>query len=307
MRVGFIGLGGIGLPMARNILRAGFDLTVHDLRDEPVIELCARGAASGQSAKEVAAASDIVLVSLPSNDASRQVVTGADGILAGARAGMIYVELSTISPDVVRWIVDQMSQVGVDVLDAPVSGGLVQREEGSLSIMAGGKFHVLSQARPVLEAFGKRIFHTGDNGTGATVKLINNLLAGINMVSAMEALLLATKAGLRVEVLKEVVSASSGNSGVFQSVVENVMGRAVEPAPGQVPHQGLHTIGKDVRLAADLASDLSVRLPIGSPAVQIFLTGLARGWSNKEYWSIMQILEEMSDVQVRPQHLREKV
>ena len=85
------------------------------------------------------------------------------------------------------------------------------------------------------------------------------------------------------------------------------MGRAVEPAPGQVPHQGLHTIAKDVRLAANLASDLSVRLPIGSPAVQIFLKGLERGWSNKEYWSIMQILEEMSDVQVRPQHLREKV
>ena len=113
------------------------------------------------------------------------------------------------------------------------------------------------------------------------------------MVSAMEALSLATKAGLRVEVLKEVVCARSGNSVVFQSVVENVMGRAVEPAPRQVPHQGLHTIGKDIRLAADL----SVRLPIGSPAVQIFLTGLERGWSNKEYWSIMQILEEMSDVQ----------
>ncbi|MEM7365366.1 MAG: NAD(P)-dependent oxidoreductase [Pseudomonadota bacterium] len=307
MRVGFIGLGGIGLPMARNILRAGFDLTVHDLRDEPVTELCDHGATAGQSAKEVAAASDIVLASLPSNDASRQVVSGADGVLTGARAGMIYVELSTISPDVVHWIVDQMSQVGVDVLDAPVSGGIVQREEGTLSIMAGGKLDVLEQARPVLQAFGKRIFHTGDNGTGATVKLINNLLAGINMVSAMEAMSLATKAGLGIDVLKEVVSASSGNSGVFQSVVENVMERAVEPAPGQVPHQGLHTIGKDVRLAADLATDLSVQLPIGSPAAQIFLTGLERGWSNREYWSIMQILEEMSDVEVRPQHLRERV
>ena len=305
MRVGFIGLGGIGLPMARNVLRAGYALTVHDLRDAPMKELQHRGARAVGSPRAVAEMSDIIFASLPSNDASKTVALAENGVLAGATNGAIYVELSTISPHIVRLIVDEAREVGVDVLDAPVSGGISQRETGSLTIMAGGDAAVLERARPVLQTFGSRIFHAGDSGAGATVKLINNLLAGINMVSAMEAMSLAVKAGVQIGVLKEVVSASSGNSGVFQSVVNNVMERASDPGPGSVANQGLHTIGKDVRLAAELAQDLGVKLPIGVPAEQIFAMALERGWAHREYWSIMQILEEMSDVTVRPRDLRE--
>ena len=300
MRVGWIGLGGIGKPMAMNVLKSGFDLTVNDLQPDPVRELQKLGARVAANAREVAEGSDIVLASLPSNEASEEVALGPDGVLAGAKAGSIYVELSTISPDVVHKIARQAQEGDAAVLDAPVSGGIAARRDGNLSIMAGGEADVLARAMPVLQTFGSRIFHAGPSGSGATVKLVNNLLAGINMVATMEAMVLGVKAGLTVETLKEVVSASSGNSGIFQSLVDTVMQQSPNPPNGQVANQGLHTIGKDVQLAVDLARRHAVPLPLGSPASQVFLSGMARGWADREYWSIIQIFEEMSAVRVRP-------
>ena len=305
MKVGFIGLGGIGKPMAMNVAKAGFDLTVTDLRAPPVAELVALGAHPAASPREVAAAADVTFASLPSNAASEEVAFGADGVLAGAETGDIYVELSTISPEVVHRIAAAASEKGVGVLDAPVSGGIKQRNEGTLSIMVGGDADTLGRARPALEAFGKRIFHAGGSGAGATVKLINNLLAGINMIATMEAVTFGKKAGLEIETLKEIVSASSGNSGLFAGLVDSIMTRTAEPAPDQIATQGLHTIGKDVQLAADLARNTGVPLPLGSSAVQMFIAGLARGWEHHEYWAIMQLFEELAGVQVRPQSVRQ--
>ena len=188
MKVGFIGLGGIGKPMAINVAKSGFDLTVTDLREPPLKELEQHGARIASNAREVAAASEIVLASLPSNEASEQVALGPDGVLSGAKSGDIYVELSTISPEVVHTIARQAAEKGVTVLDAPVSGDLKHRREGTLSIMAGGDAKALDRAMPVFKAFGDKVFHAGDSGAGATVKLVNNLLAGIYMVATMEAL-----------------------------------------------------------------------------------------------------------------------
>ena len=166
--------------------------------------------------------------------------------------------------------------------------------------MAGGESAPLERARPVLQAFGERIFHTGGPGTGATVKLINNMLAGINMIATMEAMALGAKSGLTVDTLREVIRASSGNSGLFAGLVENIMTVDPQPQPGELASQGLHTIGKDVQLAVELAQAKGVPLVLGSPAAQVFTSGLARGWAEQEYWSIMQIFEEMSAIQVRP-------
>ena len=301
MKAGFIGLGGIGKPMAMNVARAGFELTVTDLRTEAVQELVAIGAHSVATPREVAAASDIIFASLPSNAASEAVALGPDGVLAGATSGDIYVELSTISPDVVHRIYDAARDKGVSMLDAPVSGGIKQRNDGELSIMVGGDAETLERARPALAAFGKRIFHAGDSGSGATVKLINNLLAGINMVATMEAGTFGAKTGLEVETLKEIVRASSGNSGLFAGLVDSIMTSAPQPAPGQVASQGLHTIGKDVQLAADLARSAGVPLPLGSSAVQMFDAGLALGRAALESCAIMKLFEELAGVQVRPE------
>ena len=244
-----------------------------------------------------------MLASLPSNSASKQVALGPNGVLAGAKSGDIYIELSTVSPEVIHIIARQAAEKGVAVLDAPVSGGLDQRQEGTLSIMAGGDAKAVAKAMPVFKAFGDKVFHAGGSGTGATVKLINNMLAGINMVATMEALVLGVKAGLSVQTLKEVISASSGNNKQFEGLVDTISTRSPEPPHGQTANQGLHTIGKDVRLANEMAQNLSVPVSLGSTALQPFLAGLANDWGNKEYWVIMEFFEQMSGVRVRPPEL----
>ncbi len=304
MKVGFIGLGGIGKPMAINIARSGLELTVTDLRDQPLRDLEQYGAKAVLSPREVAELSDIVLASLPSNEASLEVALGVDGVLSGTKSGDIYIELSTISPEIVHTIVEKASAKSVNVLDAPVSGGLEQREEGTLSIMAGGDANILSQAMPVLKTFGDKIFHTGPNGTGASVKLINNMLAGINMVATMEALVLGVKAGLSVQTIKEVIGASSGNNQVFEGLVDKITTINPKPPTGRTANQGLHTIGKDVRLANEMAQNLSVPLSLGSSALQPFLAGLAKGWADKEYWVIMELFEQLSDASIRPSKMK---
>ena len=299
MKVGFIGLGGIGKPMAKCIARAGFDLTVNDLRDEPLEDLERHGARVVRTAREVASVSDIVLASLPSNEASEAVALGADGVLAGASSGDIYIELSTISPDVVRRISGEAAERGVEVLDAPVSGGLAQRREGRLSVMVGGDAATLARARPVLEAIGERIFHVGGTAAGATMKLVNNLLNAIGAVATMEALALGVKAGLSLESMKEVISESSGASRAFDGTVASI-GRSSEPPPGGTANMGLRTIGKDIRLAVELAADLGVPLSVGASALQLYLAGFGHGWADKESWVIMELVEQMSGVRVRP-------
>jgi len=300
MKVGFIGLGGIGKPMAINIAKSGFDLTVTDLREQPLNELAHYGARVAASAREVSEISDLVLASLPSDLVSEEVALGSNGVLAGAKSGDIYVELSTISPGLVHTIVKKASDKGVAVLDAPVSGGLDQRLDGTLSIMVGGEAKTLSKAMPVFKTFGDKIFHAGGSGAGASVKLVNNMLAGINMVATMEALVLGVKAGLSVETLKEVIGASSGANKVFEGLVDKIYLHSAEPSHGQTANQGLHTIGKDVRLANEMAQNLSVPLLLGSAALQPFLAGLANDWAHKEYWVIMELFEQMSGVRVRP-------
>ena len=300
MKIGFIGLGGIGKPMAINIAKSGFDLTVTDLREQPLNELAHYGARVAASAKEVSEISDLVLASLPSDLVSEEVALGSNGVLAGAKSGDIYVELSTISPGLVHTIAKKASDKGVAVLDAPVSGGLDQRLRGTLSIMVGGEAKTLSKAMPVFKTFGDKIFHAGGSGAGASVKLVNNMLAGINMVATMEALVLGVKAGLSVETLKEVIGASSGANKVFEGLVDKIYLHSAEPSHGQTANQGLHTIGKDVRLANEMAQNLSVPLLLGSVALQPFLAGLANDWAHKEYWVIMELFEQMSGVRVRP-------
>ena len=300
MKVGMIGLGGMGRPIAECILNAGFELTVADLREDPVRELVNLGAGSASTPREVAAAADIVVASLPSNEASEEVALGPDGVLAGAKSGDIYVDTSTISPRVITSIAREFSHGGVEVMDAPVSGGMVQRKEGTLTVMVGGEESTVARAMPVLEAFGGRVIHVGGIGAGATVKLVNNLTMASNEIATMEALVLGVKAGIDVEKLREVVSTSSGGSWIFDMVVDLVLTRSSEPPPGSVASMGMATIIKDTKLAADLAKELSVPLFHGSATAQVWLAGEARGWAEKEHWRLMEYFEELAGVRVRP-------
>ena len=300
MNVGVIGLGGMGRHLAERILDAGFALTVADLRDRPVRELVDLGAKSASTPRDVASASDIVVSSLPSNEASEQVALGAHGVLAGAKPGDLYIDTSTISPGVITTIAREFSQKGAEAMDAPVSGSMAQRREGTLTVMAGGDASTVARARPVLEAFGGRIIHCGGVGAGATTKLVNNLTMASNMVATMEALVLAHKAGLDIGTLRDVISTSSGGSRIFEMMVENVMTRGTEPPDGSVASQGMATIIKDTRLATDLARELSVPLYHGTATEQAWRAGEARGLAEREHWALMEHFEELAGVRVRP-------
>ena len=295
-----IGLGGMGKSIAECILNAGFELTVADLRAKPVSDLVNLGARPASTPSEVASAADIVVASLPSNEASVEVALGTDGVLAGAKSGDIYIDTSTISPRVITSIAERFSQKGAEAMDAPVSGGRVQRKEGTLTVMAGGEASTVARAMPVLEAFGGRIVHVGGVGAGATTKLVNNLTMASNMVATMEALVLGHKAGLEIETLREVISASSGGSRVFDMMVENVMTRSSDPPAGAGAMMGMATIIKDTRLAADLAKELSVPLYHGTATEQAWRAGEARGWAEREHWALMEHFEELAGVRVRP-------
>ena len=300
MNVGMIGLGGMGRPLAECILRAGFPLTVTDLREAPVRDLVDLGARAAGTPREVASAADIVLASLPSNEASEQVARGEDGVLAGAKSGDIYIDTSTISPGVITSIAREFSHKGVDAMDAPVSGGMLQRKEGTLTVMVGGEASTVARAMPVIETFGGKIIHVGGVGAGAAVKLVNNLTMASNLVAAMEALVLGVKAGIDVETLRSVVSASSGSSRIFDILVEMVLTRSSEPAPGSIASTGMATIIKDTKLAVDLADELSVPLFHGSATAQAWLAGEARGLAEREFWGLMEHFEALAGVRVRP-------
>ena len=295
MKAGFIGLGGMGRPIARNILRAGFDLIVTDVREEPVRELVAEGAGAVRSAAEAAAA-DIVLASLPTNEASVEV--GAE-VVSAAKPGTVYADLSTITPAVIKRLADQGERRGVEVLDAPVSGGMRQREEGTLAVMVGGTAEAFAKARPVFEAFGGEIHHVGAVGAGATIKLINNLAMATSAVATMEALVLGVKAGLDPETVRRVVGASSGSSRVFEWLCGWILTRSSVPGP-LGPHQGMRTIVKDTRLAAELADELEVPLLAGAAAVHAFADAEAKGLSDREWWGLIEVFEERAGVRVRP-------
>jgi 3-hydroxyisobutyrate dehydrogenase-like beta-hydroxyacid dehydrogenase len=303
MRVGFIGLGGMGKHIAERIVDAGHALTVHDIREQPINELIQYGAKAANSPKEVAAVSEIVISSLPSNESSIDVALSENGVLAGAKEGDIYIDTSTISPHVIRQVAAEAEKQGISVMDAPVSGGITQREEGSLTVMVGGAVETLEKARPILESFGGRIFHTGAVGTGTTVKLINNLTLATNQIAAMEAMTLGAKAGIEVSTLQEVISVSSGASSAFNNMIHNVMTESTIPPKGNKPTRGLHTLVKDTALASELARELSVPLLAGSVATQAYRSCEARGWLEHEHWAVMQIFEELANIRVRPEHL----
>ena len=300
MKVGVIGLGGMGKHLAVNIVEAGFEVTVNDLREQPVQELVQYGArAAAQRAGSRCRFRCRGRVACLQPRRARRSPSAPTARSPAPRSGDIYIDTSTISPKVIREIAARAAERGVAVLDAPVSGGIAQREEGSLSIMVGGDAETLARARPVLEAFGSRIFHTGPIGAGATVKLINNLTQTSNQLAAMEALVLGVKAGLSVDVLREVIPASSGASRAFDSLVEDVMTTSSVPPAGNRPQRGLHTLVKDTALASELARDLSVPLLAGSLATQAYLACDARGWANREYWAVMEIFEELAGIRVR--------
>jgi len=278
--VGFIGLGTMGAPMARNLIAAGHKLSFFARRSDVVDQFRAAGATPCSSCAEVAELSDIVITIVPTDREVQEVVLGTDGIAAAAKRDLLLIDMSTISPRTIRDIAASPQASGISVLDAPVSGGPSGAKNGTLTIMVGGDAADLDGARDVLGAMGERIFHVGPIGAGQTVKLINQLMAGGIMTLIGEGLAIARSAGLDLDQVADVVSVSSGNSSVFSARNRFVIEDRFEP--------GFTTIlmRKDVSLAIELAEQFGVSTPVASQALEQYDGALARGCGDEDFASV---------------------
>ena len=265
-KIGFIGLGNMGKPMAVNIAKAGFDLTVYDVRPEPMEELRRLGARVARSPAELGERCDITEIVVVNDAQVEEVTLGEGGVLPGAKPGSIIVIHSTVHPRTCQKVAEQAKAKGVGVLDAAVSGGEEGSKAGTLTIMVGGEARLLEECRPVFEVVGKNIFHLGDVGMGETGKLANNLMCLVNFVSTYEGIRLGVAAGIKPETLLELVKVSTGNSWVaqhwqgFQKMRESYT----------TGLEGLaQVMFKDLSLALAVGHDLKTPLPAAALASQM--------------------------------------
>ena len=222
MKIAFIGIGNMGGPMCRNILKnSDHEVMVFDLSDAAVARCTELGATSGASPRAVAANADVVMTSLPHPRDVEQVVLGVDGIAESIKPGAVYCDLSTNSPLMVRRLSAALAQQGVSMLDAPVSGGVVAADKATLAVMVGGERATFDRLEPVFQSIGNNVVYCGGTGTGCVAKIANNLIAFCNMAASAEGLMLGVAAGIDLEVLNQVIRNSSGNSMTFRAVVKN--------------------------------------------------------------------------------------
>lgn len=262
--VAFIGLGLMGKPMAQNLLRAGFPLVVWNRTRAKTDDLVRAGAKLAANPHEAAAEADVLITIVSDPPALEEVLWGANGAMEGLRAGTLFVDSSTVSPEMARRVAEACEKRGVDFLDAPVTGGTWGAEKGELVFMVGGKAGALERARPVLEAMGKKFVLLGPNGAGQTVKLGMNLLLALEVDAFAEALALVTAAGVPAERLVEVMQSSMGRAPLLD-VKAPLMLKGEFPA--SFPLRLMH---KDVRLALELAREHGVPLPSGAAAYQTY-------------------------------------
>jgi 3-hydroxyisobutyrate dehydrogenase len=300
MHVGFVGIGVMGRPMALNLLKAKHQVTIFARHPEKpgVQEVINAGAKIAPSSRAVAVASDIVITMLPNSPEVEEVVAGTQGLLEGARKGLIIVDMSTIAPAMSRKLAQQASAQGVYILDAPVSGGSQGAINGTLTIMVGGERNIFEQARPVLEAMGKKenIFHVGSNGAGEIVKLVNNILCGAIAAAISESFVLGVKAGADVDTMARIIGVSTGAS---WQLANQFPLRAFNGSfqPGFMTDL-LH---KDLGLALDLAAENAVPAAMTALTRQMYEMARAEGFGHEDYTAVMKVLEQMTGVEVRSQ------
>lgn len=256
MRVGFIGLGNMGQPMAANILAAGHTLTIHDTRRRTGRDLEAAGASWAESPKVVAVRSEVVLTSLPDSGAVEQVALGENGLFSGLAPGSTYVDTSTIAPSATRRIAAAGAERGLHVLDAPVSGGIHGAQDASLTLFVGGNAEDLERVRPVMETIGARIVHVGPAGSGNAIKLINNLMMFVNFIGACEGVAMGARAGIDLRLLLDAITSSMGQSRIFERTLSLFLDSGRMGATTDLAV-------KDLRLGIELGSELGVPLEVG--------------------------------------------
>lgn len=292
-KVGFIGLGIMGKPMSLNLINAGFSLTVFDLNQESVNAVAGAGATSAGSPKEVAEQSDVIITMLPASKHVQQVVLGENGILEGAKEGSVIIDMSSITPDVSRELAEQAAKQGVEMLDAPVSGGEPKAIDGTLAIMVGGKEEVFESVLSVLYGMGKDVTLVGGNGCGVTAKLANQIIVNLNIAAMSEALVLAAKAGIDVEKMYKAIRGGLAGSAVLDAKVPMILDRNF------VAGGSIAINMKDIGNVMDTAHDIGVPLPLSSQLLEIFHTLKVDGKINDDHGSIVRYYEKLAQVEVK--------
>jgi len=293
LRVGFIGLGIMGEPMARNCLRAGYPLTVWNRTRAKMERLLAEGAAAGAGCAEVAGRSDVTVTMVSDSPDVRQVILGDGGIIEGARPGSAVVDMSTISPEVTRHIAARLAERGIGLLDAPVSGGQAGAVAGTLSIMVGGEPEVFARCREVLAAMGRNIVHVGPSGMGQVTKLCNQITCALTLLAVCEGLAFGAKMGVDLNKMVEAIGGGAARSWQLENHSPKIL--AGDFAPGFM----VRLMHKDLRLALEGAGESGAVLPGTALVHQLFTAAQAAGAGEQDMRALVQVIESLSGGQAR--------
>ncbi len=298
MQIGFIGIGVMGRPMTLNLLKAGHNVTIFARHPEKpgVQEVLNAGAKLAPSPRAVAIASEMVITMLPNSPQVEEVVTSPQGVLEGVHKGLIIIDMSTIAPAMSRKLAEAATLREAHLLDAPVSGGSQGAVNGTLTIMVGGEREIFEQARPVLEAMGKKenIFYVGPSGSGEVVKIVNNILCGAIAAAIAESFVLGAKAGVDVDTMARIIGVSSGASWqLAQQFPLRAFNGSFQP--------GFMTdlLHKDLGLALDLAAESQTPMAMTALTRQMYEMARAAGYGREDYTSLLKVLEQMAGVEVR--------
>ncbi len=291
--IGFIGLGIMGRPMARNLLKAGYTLVVHDINAEAVEDLVHSGAQRARSSKEAAERSEIVITMLPDSPEVKEAILGTNGVVEGVRAGSLVIDLSSINPLVTIEIEKVLNAKGVEMLDAPVSGGEPMAIQGTLSIMVGGKEKTFHETLDLFRCMGKNVVYVGGPGAGGFTKLCNQIIVALNIAALGEALTLGVKAGLDPQVIFQAIRGGLAGSTVMEAKTPMIIGRNFNPGFKIKLHH------KDLNNALATAKDLGVSLPLSGLVQQILISLMTDGKGEKDHSAIATFFEKMSRVEIR--------
>ncbi|WFR62020.1 2-hydroxy-3-oxopropionate reductase [Paenibacillus amylolyticus] len=292
-RIGFIGLGIMGRPMSLNLIRAGYDVSVYDINQTAVMSLADAGARGAASPKEVAEHSDVIFTILPNSEHVRSVITSEQGVLAGANTGSIIIDMSSISPVVSKELAQLVSQSGLYMLDAPVSGGEPKAIDGTLAIMVGGNEMIFESVKEILQVVGQDVTRVGDNGSGATAKLANQIIVNLNIAAMSEALVFAAKAGIDVEKMYQAIRSGLAGSAVLDAKVPLILDRNFV-AGGRIDINL-----KDMTNVMETAHDIGVPLPLSSQLLEIFHALKIDGKAADDHGGIVQYFEKLAGVEVK--------
>jgi len=292
-KIGFIGLGIMGKPMSKNLIKAGYKLVVLDLNQSSMNELVSLGAEKAATPKIVANNCEFIITMLPNSPQVKEVVLGKNGLMEGLKTGSVFIDMSSISPIVSRELSGKVEEKGVEMLDAPVSGGEPKAIDGTLSVMVGGKKDVFDRSFPILKAMASSVVHTGGIGAGNVTKLANQIIVALNIAAMSEALVLATKAGVEPELVYQAIRGGLAGSTVLDAKAPLVMDRKFNPGF----RINLHI--KDLCNALDTSHEVGVPLPLTSAAMEIMQALKVDGLGDKDHGSLIQYYEKLAKIEVK--------